>query len=186
MATFLGKIVSSFPRKSWLAKSKIMRRYNSSIRFWISYYTILNIVLYDFEYRTIRFGISYYTILNIVLYDSVNRCPVQPKPGWWVGRGLLRVADHPSRCPRPCRWMFVAATSVTPADVASDWPWCGFRLFIIIWFIVKYVVFKRLLPCFKGCFSMLGVWHLERGVTLVYINYMEKNFFYFEKIKITP
>ena len=133
-----------------------------TIRFGISYYTILNIVLYDFEYRSIRFGISYYTIRNIVLYDSVNRCPVQPKPGWWVGRGLLRVADHPSRCPRPCRWMFVAATSVTPADGVSGWPWCGFRLFIIIWFTVKYVVFKRILPCFKGCFSMLGVWHLEQ------------------------
>ena len=52
-----------------------------TIRFGISYYTIRDIVLYDFEYRSIRFGISYYTIRNIVLYDSVNRCPVQPKPG---------------------------------------------------------------------------------------------------------
>ena len=40
-----------------------------SVRFGISYYTIWDIVLYDFEYRTIRFGISYYTILDIVLYD---------------------------------------------------------------------------------------------------------------------
>ena len=126
-----------------------------SVRFGISYYTIWDIVLYDFEYRTIRFGISFYTILNIVV-----RCGQNPGDG--VGRGLLQPATHPSRCPRPCRWMFVAATSVTPADGVSGWPWCGFRLFIIIWFIVKYVVFKRLLPCFKGCFSMLGVWHLEQ------------------------
>ena len=96
-----------------------------TIRFGISYYTILNIVLYDLEYRTIRFGISYYTIRNIVLYDSVNRCPVQPNPGDGVGRGLLQPANHPSRCPWPCRWMFVTATSVTPADGASDWPRCG-------------------------------------------------------------
>ena len=40
-----------------------------TIRFEISYYTIWNIVLYDLEYRTIRFGISYYTIWDIVLYD---------------------------------------------------------------------------------------------------------------------
>ena len=126
-----------------------------SIRFWISYYTIWDIVLYDFEYRTIRFWISYYTIPW-----KVVRCG--PNPGDGVGRGLLRFANHPSRCPRPCRRMFLAATSVTPADGVSGWPWCGFRLFIIIWFIVKYVVFKRLLPCFKGWFSMLGVWHLEQ------------------------
>ena len=150
-----------------------------SVRFGISYYTIWDIVLYDFEYRTIRFWISYYTIPW-----KVVRCG--PNPGDGVGRGLLRFANHPSRCPRPCRWMFVAATSVTPADGASDWPWCGFRLFITIWLIVLYIAFTRLLPCFKGCISMLEVWHLEWGVTLVYINYMEKNFFYFEKIKITP
>ena len=148
-----------------------------SVRFGISYYTIWDIVLYDFEYRTIRFGISFCTIWDIVLYDLeyrtirfgisyytipwiVVRCGQNPGDG--VGRGLLQPATHPSRCPRPCRWMFVAATSVTPADGVSGWPWCGFRLFIIIWFIVKYVVFKRLLPCFKGCFSMLGVWHLEQ------------------------
>ena len=147
---------------------------------------LLNIVLFDLGYRSIRFGISFYTIWDIVLYDSVNRCPVQPKPGWWVGRGLLRVADHPSRCPRPCRWMFVAATSVTPADGASDWPRCGCWLFVTIRYIVKYVVYKRFFSCFKDRFSMLGVWHLEWGVTLVYINYMEKKFFYFEKKKITP
>ena len=40
-----------------------------SVRFGISFYTIWDIVLYDLRYRTIRFGISYYTILNIVLYD---------------------------------------------------------------------------------------------------------------------
>ena len=148
-----------------------------SIRFGISFCTILNIVLYDFEYRSVRFWISFCTIpWNVV------RCGQNPGDG--VRRGLLRIANHPSRCPRPCRWMFVAATSVTPADVASDWPWCGFRLFITIWFIVKYVVFKRILPCFKGCISMLGVWPLARGVILVYINYMEKNFFYFEKKKL--
>ena len=172
-----------------------------SVRFGISYYTIWDIVLYDLKYRTIRFGISYYTIWDIVLYDfeyrtirfwisyytipwKVVRCGQNPGDG--VGRGLLQPATHPSRCPRPCRWMFVAATSVTPADGASDWPWCGFRLFITIWLIVLYIAFTRLLPCFKGCISMLEVWHLEWGVTLVYINYMEKNFFYFEKIKITP
>ena len=160
-----------------------MRRYNSSIRFGISFYTIRNIVLYDSGYRTIRFGISYYTIWdivlydsgyrtirfgisyytirNIVLYDSVNRCPVQPKPGWWVGRGLLRVADHPSRCPRPCRWMFVVATSVTPADGEVHWPWCGLRLCLTIWYIVKCVCFVRLFPCFSIGFSVLGVWHCD-------------------------
>ena len=148
-----------------------------SIRFGISYHTIWDIVLYDLGYRTIRFGISYYTILNIVLYDSgyrtirfgisfctipwnVVRCGQNPGDGW--GEASCGLQTTPSRCPRPCRWMFVAATSVTPADGVSGWPWCGFRLFIIIWFIVKYVVFKRLLPCFKGCFSMLGVWHLEQ------------------------
>ena len=157
-----------------------------TIRFWISFYTIWDIVLYDLKYRSIRFGISYYTIWNIVLYDSVKGCPVWPKPGWWGGARPLATCKPPLTLPRACRWMFVAATSVTPADGVSGWPWCGFRLFIIIWFTVKYVVFKRILPCFKGCISMLGVWHLEWGVTLVYINYMEKNFFYFEKIKITP
>ena len=90
-----------------------------TIRFGISYYTIRNIVLYDSGYRSIRFGISFYTIWNIVLYDSVNRCPVQPKPGWWVGRGLLRFANHPLTLPpamqmdvcggnkcHTCRWGF--------------------------------------------------------------------------------
>ena len=147
---------------------------------------LLNIVLFDLEYRTIRFGISFYTIWDIVLYDSVNVVKYGQNPGDGVGRGLLQPANHPSRCPWPCRWMFVTATSVTPADGASDWPWCGFRLFITIWLIVLYVVFNRILPCFQGCISMLGVWHLEWGVTLVYINYMEKKFFYFEKKNNTP
>ena len=34
---------------------------------------LLNIVLFDLEYRTIRFGISYYTIWDIVLYDLEYR-----------------------------------------------------------------------------------------------------------------
>ena len=67
--------------KLWLLNIVLYDLGYRSIRFGISFYTIRDIVLYDLEYRTIRFGISYYTIRNIVLYDSVNRCPVQPKPG---------------------------------------------------------------------------------------------------------
>ena len=44
-----------------------------TIRFGISFYTILNIVLYDLGYRSIRFGISFYTIWDSVLYDSEYR-----------------------------------------------------------------------------------------------------------------
>ena len=132
-----------------------------SIRFGISFYTIWDIVLYDLGYRSIRFGISYYMIWNIVLYDSVNRCPVWPNPGDGEGRGLLQPANHPSRCPRPCRWMLVAATSVTPADGEVHWPWCGLRLCLTIWYIVKCVCFVRLFPCFSIGFSVLGVWHCD-------------------------
>ena len=54
-----------------------------------------NIVLYDFEYRTIRFWISYYTILDIVLYDLTNRnCGCQ-KTADGVGRGFLLDGNHP-------------------------------------------------------------------------------------------
>ena len=147
-----------------------------SVRFGISYYTIWDIVLYDLKYRSIRFGISFCTILNIVLYDlgyrsirfgisfytipwNVVRCGQNPGDG--VGRGLLQPANHPSRCPRPCRWMLVAATSVTPADGEVHWPWCGLRLCLTIWYIVKCVCFVRLFPCFSIGFSVLGVWHCD-------------------------
>ena len=45
---------------------------------------LLNIVLYDLEYRSIRFGISYYTISGIVIYDFENRNFGFPDPvmGW--------------------------------------------------------------------------------------------------------
>ena len=129
----------SFPRKTWLAKSTIMRRYN----------------------RSMRFGISYYTIWNIVLYDSVKRCPVWPKPGWWGGARPLATCKPPLTLPRACRWMFVVATSVTPADGEVHWPWCGLRLCLTIWYIVKCVCFVRLFPCFSIGFSVLGVWHCD-------------------------
>ena len=132
-----------------------------SVRFGISFYTIWNIVLYDLGYRTIRFWISFYTILNIVLYDSVNRCPVWPKPGWWGGARPLATCKPPLTLPRACRWMFVAATSVTPADGEVHWPWCGLRLCLTIWYIVKCVCFVRLFPCFSIGFSVLGVWHCD-------------------------
>ena len=139
-----------------------------TIRFGISYYTIRDIVLYDLGYRTIRFEISYYTIWNIVLYDLKYRSirfretlSGAAKPGWWGGARPLATCKPPLTLPRACKWMFVAATSVTPADGEVHWPWCGLRLCLTIWYIVKCVCFVRLFPCFSIGFSVLGVWHCD-------------------------
>ena len=69
-----------------------MRRTNglSCFILWLGFVVVkdklwlLNIVLYDLEYRSIRFGISYYTISGIVIYDFENRNFGFPDPvmGW--------------------------------------------------------------------------------------------------------
>ena len=69
-----------------------MRRTNglSCFILWLGFVVVkdklwlLNIVLYDLEYRSIRFGISYYTISGIVIYDFENRYRGLPDPvmGW--------------------------------------------------------------------------------------------------------
>ena len=69
-----------------------MRRTNglSCFILWLGFVVVkdklwlLNIVLYDLEYRSIRFGISFYTIWDIVLYDFENRNFGFPDPvmGW--------------------------------------------------------------------------------------------------------
>ena len=78
--------------------------------FAISYYTILNIVLYDFKYRTIRFWISFYTIRRIVTVD-VRKLLM----GW--GEAFFWMEITPMMIPEQWAWIFYAETSVTPAVV---------------------------------------------------------------------
>ena len=79
-------------------------------RFWISYYTILNIVLLDLANRSIRFWISYYTIWRIVTVD-VRKLLM----GW--GEAFFWMEITPMMIPEQWAWIFYAETSVTPAVV---------------------------------------------------------------------
>ena len=152
-----------------------MRRYNSSIRFGISFYTIRDIVLYDLEYRTIRFGISYYTIWDIVLYDlryrtirfwisfctipwNVVRCGQNPGDG--VGRGLLRFANHPLTLP-PAMQMDVCG-----GNKCHTCRW-GFRLAVMWLSIVYNHLIDSVIHCFYEAFAMLQRLYFNAwGVTL--------------------
>ena len=106
-ATFFG-IDTQNAEKNRLADFLVAPK--GAKRFWISYYTILNIVLYDFGYRTIRFWISFYTIWRIVTVD-VRKLLM----GW--GEAFFWMEITPMMIPEQWAWIFYAETSVTPAVV---------------------------------------------------------------------
>ena len=116
---------------------------------------LLNIVLYDFEYRSIRFGISYYTIWDIVLYDLEYRsirfretlsgvaktrvmgwgeasCNLQTTPH--VAQGMQMDVCGGNKC-HTCRW--------------------GFRLAVMWLSIVYNHLIDSVIHCFYEAFAML-------------------------------
>ena len=99
-------------------------------RFWISYYTILDIVLYDF-------AISYYTILDIVLYDLTNRnCGCQ-KTVDGVGRGLLPDGNHPDDDSKAMSVNFLRGDKCHTCGCGDVLPGFGLALCVTFWYWKK-------------------------------------------------
>ena len=99
-------------------------------RFWISYYTILDIVLYDF-------AISYYTILDIVLYDLTNRnCGCQ-KTADGVGRGFLLGGNHPDDDSRAMSVNFLRGDKCHTCGCGDVLPGFGLALCVTFWYWKK-------------------------------------------------
>ena len=114
-------------------------------RFWISYYTILNIVLYDFGYRTIRF--------RETLSDAA-------KPGWWGGARPLATCNPPLTLPSAMQM------DVCGGNKCHTCRW-GFRLAVMWLSIVYNHLIDSVIHCFYEAFAMLQRLYFNAwGVTL--------------------
>ena len=99
-------------------------------RFWISYYTILDIVLYDF-------AISFYTILDIVLYDLTNRNYGCQKTADGVGRGFLLDGNHPDDDSRAMSVNFLRGDKCHTCGCGDVLPGFGLALCVTFWYWKK-------------------------------------------------